>query len=333
MRVVLAAQEPDKMSRLKAVQRSLSRRHNVFVLSPSITTRKLGVISSALLRYSAYALKEATVRADAIHVFNAPDFVHVTCLLRDTPICYDYRSNYSDKLRYAYPRVAGLARRLERLFAKKARFLLTVNDVLAERLRKITSRPVYVVPNYPNRDFKPSTPREKTREKLGSGSRAVALFTGNLTFTYDFELMFNAALGMPDIDFWVAGSGPLADRLRIKAPSNVRFLGSVSRREVPDLIQACDVVVAPLKEYSLQTIHNEQDVWKIAEAAALRKPVVATGVLPSRQYLSVKSDPDAFARGIRQALMGEAPVPEPRFWEDYSEPILLAAYEELELRG
>jgi len=95
---------------------------------------------------------------------------------------------------------------------------------------------------------------------------------------------------------------------------------------VPDIIQASDVCIVPIRPYAPATVHNDQDVWKITEAAALGKPIVATGVRPSGQYYLASSEAD-FVRGITLALRGEVNQPEPRFWEDFSEPALLDAYE------
>jgi len=55
-------------------------------------------------------------------------------------------------------------------------------------------------------------------------------------------------------------------------------------------------------------------VQKIAEYMFFRKPIVACGIAPSKEYLLV--EPEDMANGILLALNGKAPIPTPRTWED-----------------
>jgi len=329
MQVLLAAQQPKGMSRLAAIAESLRRRYEVSILEPPTATRRFGRVASAAIRYSSYILKEAFSSADVLHAFNAPDFIHTVALFKRARLCYDYRSNYSEKLGFSYPHLAPFARVLESALVRKATTLVTVNQVLARRLQRLTTKRVFVVPNYPNKSFRPRRGREKTRRLLELGDRSMALFSGSLTFTYDFDLLFAAATKLADVRFVIAGGGPYRRRLEAIAPANVTFLGALPRREIPDIIAASDVCLVPIRRYSLSTIHNDQDVWKITEAAALGKSIVATGVLPSKQYY-LASGLDDFVRGITLALNSQIPPPEPRFWEDFSEPALMDAYRTIE---
>ncbi len=317
------------MSRLEAVARSLSKRFDVDLLEPFTTTRRFGTVLSSAIRYSTYCLVEAIAKTDILHIFNAPDFIHVPSLLKRVKLCYDYRSNYSEKLRYSYPRVAPFAKLVETALARRADVVTTVNQILAERLSKTSNSPIFVVPNYPAKTFRPKQARTKTRKLLGLEERSMALFAGSLTFTYDFDLLFASASKLPEVSFIIAGEGPNRIKLEQRAPANVRFLGGLPRSEMPDIIEASDVCLVPIRSYAVPTVHNDQDVWKITEAAALRKPIVASGVRPSSQYY-LASSPEDFVRGITLALGGEISPPEPRFWEDFSEPALLDAYETLE---
>lgn len=52
---------------------------------------------------------------------------------------------------------------------------------------------------------------------------------------------------------------------------------------------------------------------KIAEYMLFRKPIVASGIAPSEEYLLV--EPEDMADGILHALDGKAPKPTPRTWE------------------
>jgi len=325
LRVVLAAQEPKKAIRVHAISRSLSKKFIVHILEPLVNARSLGRIVSALLRYSVYALQESVVKCDVLHIFSSPDFIHLPSLLReDIKVCYDYRSNYAEKLSLEYRTLGGLAALVERKLASRADFLLSVNDILASRLKNLTGKKVYVVPNYPTKSFKANREREEILRELGVDG-PIALFVGGLTYTYDFNLLLKAASELKHIRFVIIGSGPLWSYLRSKAPPNMLLLGWKPHHEVPDYINAADVCLAPIKSYTPKPVSNDQDVWKISEYAALGKPIIATGLAPSKQYLLVRGAA-GFVQGIIDALRGNVPKPEPKFWEEHSEPILFEAY-------
>jgi glycosyltransferase involved in cell wall biosynthesis len=90
------------------------------------------------------------------------------------------------------------------------------------------------------------------------------------------DLIFAADLlqhVMPGLRVWIAGDGPLRDRLEEKArlfrlldEGRVRFLGH--RNDVPSLLEAADLLVLPSRFEGLPNV--------VLEAMARSKPVVAT---------------------------------------------------------
>jgi len=328
-KVLLAAQEPEFTTRLSLTRASLSKEHEVSVLMPKFRARFPPRFLSAALRYTIFALQELLSSTEILHLVNSPDFIHLPALVKRCRVVYDYRSNYSDKLRLSYPSLAGTAARLEEMLAKRANLVLTVNDILALRFGKRVGKPVQVVPNYPSREFKPTKSPEAVRIAHGFSGESLVLFVGNLTDTYDFDLVLASAGRLTNIEFWIVGSGKREYQLRARSPSNVKFIGKVSHSEVPDIIAAADVCLAPIRAYQADIVHNDQDVWKITEYAALGKPIVATNLAPSKQYELVEGDVDAFSEAIKRACSGMIGPAEPRFWEDMSEPTLLEAYRSL----
>ena len=324
MRIVLAAQEPEKAVRVQSIRRSLSKRSNVRILEPLLRVRGLGKAPSALLRYGVYALQEGLVSCDVLHIFSSPDFIHLLSLLKDTQLCYDYRSNYAEKLSLQYKALGRLAALVERKLAARADILLSVNDILASRLRAQVGKRVYVVPNYPSKRFRARRRREEVLKELGVCG-PLALFVGGLTYTYDFNLLLKAASELKQVYFIIIGSGPLLNYLKSKAPANTLLLGWRPHDEVADYIEAADVCLAPIRSYTTKPVSNDQDVWKVSEYASFSKPIVATGLAPSKQYLLVQGV-RGFVQGVMDALRGRVPRPEPRFWEDHSEPVLFEAY-------
>jgi len=328
-RVLLAAQDPEFTTRLWLTRESLSKKYEVDVLQPKFRPRFRPRLVSAALRYGAIALQELFSSSDILHLINSPDFIHLPSLMKRGDTVYDYRSNYSDKLRLSYPHLSGIARWVEDRLASKARLVLTVNDILATRLRKRTNKYIYVVPNYPSREFRPVGDPNEVRSSHDFSRSGLVIFVGNLTDTYDFELLLSSAQRLPSLEFWIVGSGKRDSELKAMSPANVKFLGKVPHAQVPDLISAADVCVAPIRAYQTDIVHNDQDVWKITEYAALRKPIVATNLAPSTQYKLVRSTVEDFSGAIRMASLGEIGPAEPKFWEDVSEPALLDAYEHL----
>jgi glycosyltransferase involved in cell wall biosynthesis len=328
-KVLLAAQEPESTTRLSLTRASLSKEHEVSVLMPKFRARFRPRFLSAALRYKVFALQELLSSTEVLHLVNSPDFIHLPALVKRCDVVYDYRSNYSDKLRLSYPSLAGTAARLEEMLAKRANLVLTVNDILAIRFGKRVGKSVVVVPNYPTREFRPTREPEAVRTAHGFSGESLVLFVGNLTDTYDFDLVLASARRLTSMEFWIVGSGKKEPQLRARSPGNVKFMGKVPHSEVPDVIAAADVCLAPIRAYQADIVHNDQDVWKITEYAALGKPIVATNLAPSAQYELVKGDVDAFSEAIKKACSGMVRPAQPRFWEDVSEPTLLEAYHHL----
>ncbi|HYA21851.1 MAG TPA: glycosyltransferase [Thermoproteota archaeon] len=327
--VLLAAQEPESTTRLSLTGASLSKEHEVSILMPKFRARFRPRFLSAALRYAVFAFQELLASTDILHLVNSPDFIHLPALVKRCDVVYDYRSNYSDKLRLSYPSLAGTAASLEEMLAKRANLILTVNDILAVRFGKRVGKPVVVVPNYPTRDFRSTIKPEATRTAHGFSGESLALFVGNLTDTYDLDLLLASARKLTSMEFWIVGSGKNEIQLRAKSTGNVKFMGKVPHSVVPDLIAAADVCLAPIRAYQADIVHNDQDVWKITEYAALGKPIVATNLAPSSQYELVRGEVDAFSEAIKRACSGMIRPAQPRFWEDMSEPPLLEAYRRL----
>jgi len=328
-KVLIAAQEPEFATRVSLTRMTLSKQYDVQILRPTLTAKFSPRVISAGLRYGTYAIQELFSSSDILHLVNSPDFIHLPALIKGGKVVYDYRSNYSDKLRMSYPSIAGLGARVEEMLAKRANLVLTVNNILELRFSKRIGKKVQVVPNYPSKAFRAKRTAEAVRASFNFSGEGLVLFVGNLTDTYDFDLIISSARMLPGMEFWIAGSGKMEMRLRSQSPKNVKFLGKVPHDDVPDLIGAADVCVAPVRAYQKDIVHNDQDVWKVSEYAALGKPIIATNLAPSSQYELVNGDADGFSEAVKRAVAGMVTPATPRFWEDVSEPALLSAYGQL----
>ncbi len=85
-------------------------------------------------------------------------------------------------------------------------------------------------------------------ELAGSAGRPIVLTAARLAPQKGLEFLLGAAAMLPEANFVIAGDGPDRTTLAVQAEAaglgdRVRFLGS--RRDIPDLLAACDVFVLP----------------------------------------------------------------------------------------
>lgn len=321
--VFLASTEP--ATRLFRVQKSLQKKFSVSVINPILKanqTKRFGRITSAALRWPLYSLQILLSKSYILHFFDSPNFVAIPMIYKKCKFVFDYRTFFSEKLGIDFPPLMNAAYLVEEKLVKRADVMLTVNSILAEMLRKRYRRKCYVVPNYPLKSF---VPTRKKWEIRGHVKKPIILLHANFTHIIDFDSLLRCAKMMGQCEFWLIGDGPLREHVQKRASSNVKLLGYIPHEEIANYIYACDVGIVPIKNLLKSPISNDQDLLKVGELAALRKPIVASGVAPSPQYLLVK--PDQLDKGIKEALSGNAPVPTPHYWENHSEQIIFEAYD------
>lgn len=186
----------------------------------------------------------------------------------------------------ASARVGGL---LERLVARRADVVLAPSDDLAARARAVGARDVRLAPV--------AAPLLVPTGRDPGLGRPLVLAVGRLHPQKGYELLLDALPLLGDAVVAVAGDGPLAERLRARAPQ-VRWLGR--REDVADLYTAADVVVLP-------------SLWEarsLTAQEALRAgcPLVATdvgglrGLLGDGAVLVPPGDPVALGVAVRGLL-------------------------------
>ena len=118
---------------------------------------------------------------------------------------------------------------------------------------------------------------DRIRAELGLGGRRVILMAARLHPEKGYEHLIRAvpavAARVPALTVLVAGTGPFEERYRTLAAEHgcadsIRFLGF--RRDLPDLMAACDVLVLPSMAEAFGLV--------AAEALYLGVPVVASRV-------------------------------------------------------
>ncbi|MFT6580116.1 MAG: glycosyltransferase involved in cell wall biosynthesis [Alphaproteobacteria bacterium] len=142
------------------------------------------------------------------------------------------------------------------------------------------------------------------------------LAMGRLHVNKGYDTLLDALAAVPGAYLWIAGEGPLRERLERQAATlgvaeRVRFMGW--REDGPALLAAADILVCPSRHEPLGNV--------VLEAWAHRKPVVAAnsdgpGVLIDdgrTGLLTPIDDSDALARALSRAIA------EPDLREDLSQ--------------
>ncbi|MEK6677080.1 MAG: glycosyltransferase family 4 protein [Planctomycetota bacterium] len=160
---------------------------------------------------------------------------------------------------YRSLQMKSLAAEIEQRVLQGADEIIVVSTELADELsnRGVSRRKIHVVPNGVHvQDFDGLPNREICRERLGFGDEFVVGFVGSLKTWHGVDMLVSAFEKVlrndPSARLVVVGSGPAAAALedqveRLGLEESVRFTGAVDHREVPAMIRAMDVAVAPFK--------------------------------------------------------------------------------------
>ena len=134
------------------------------------------------------------------------------------------------------------------------------------------------------------------------------LFVGSLTERKNVGRLLDAFVRLGQGTLVIAGTGPLEEELRARAPGNVRFTGRLTQDQVASALRDADILCMP----SLVEPFGQAAM----EALASGRPVVATQVGGPPEYLTeacgVLVDPldvDSIAQGLRRAMALPVPCP------------------------
>ena len=187
-------------------------------------------------------------------------------------------------------------------------------EVAAEVRPYAADGPLMVVPNGVDVDlFRDRLDRTRARAELGlPDSARLACFTGSLRPWHGLDTAIEAIATLPnDVHLVVAGDGPVRVELNRRADDlgldgRVHWLGQVAHREIPVVLAACEVALAPypaLQEFAFSPL-------KLYEYLAAGIPVVASAIGQIPQALdggrwgtlTAPGDSGALAAGIAGVL-------------------------------
>jgi glycosyltransferase involved in cell wall biosynthesis len=260
-------------------------------------------------------------RYGLVQVHSLPDFLAFAALplrLIGVPLLLDLHEAMPEFFRSRFPGarrpiVHRLVRLQERVSIGLASRVITVNDVMAQRLvgLGVPAAKVGVVPNSPDLSRFDRT-RQPVRPFAADGVVRL-VYTGALTPTYELDVALDALARIradrPDmpVHLDVYGRGDSEPALTERAAADdlrgcVTFHGRIPIEAVPAAVAAADIGLAPTRRDQFTDVSLST---KLFEYAALDKPVVATALPLVRRTFppgTIRTyepgDPDGFAAAI-----------------------------------
>lgn len=201
-------------------------------------------------------------------------------------------------------REAKQARKLEEKVFRGADWITVTTAKMAESIAeryKVGADKIGVIPNYVETDrFHPEASEPRPKVRIG--------FVGRLDTQKNLHNLITAVVDM-DIEVWLIGYGPLKEQLQSFAEdtkAKFKFLGNIPNRELPQLLNQCDIFVMP----SLYEGHPKA----LLEAMACGLPVLGTRV-PGIQEIIIDGENgvlcETSAVSLReglQRLINDAPL-------------------------
>ncbi|MBW7880366.1 MAG: glycosyltransferase family 4 protein [Anaerolineae bacterium] len=174
------------------------------------------------------------------------------------------------------------ASRVERWAYNDAAHIIGMTQGVVDGILKVHSRKdrVSMIANAVDLEaFKPASAEQRLAARAALGlpmDRFTAVHVGNMSLTYDFEVILAAAAALPDVIFAFAGGGSqaghLAEQVTVRKLDNVKLLGLLPHSKVPDVWAAGDISMISLADSSLA---DGTRPAKMYEAFAAGVPVVA----------------------------------------------------------
>jgi glycosyltransferase involved in cell wall biosynthesis len=200
------------------------------------------------------------------HTFKAGFLVRLT--KRDIPVIHSFHGHhlYDPEFGFIKRNVLNL---IERRLAPRTRAFITIGKRVRDELLAVgIGSPDQYVPIAPG-----ITPLEKVdsreiRKKFGFGDQEkLVIWLGRFTQVKRPDRVIEMALLMPHIRFVMAGGGEMLEKTKVKAPTNVSFVGFQDKSEMWSIA-----------DIGLCTSDSEGMPLSLIEAQMAGVPVVSTDV-------------------------------------------------------
>ena len=177
--------------------------------------------------------------------------------------------------------IVKIAEHVERWAYSDATHIIAMTRGVQDGINKVHQRPERVTMLYNSVDldrFRSVTEaaRAAIRKRFGLEGQFVAAHVGNMSLTYDLNLILNVAAELPEITFVFAGGGSqqdyLSERIATLKLANVRMLGLLPYEEMPAFWAVTDICLIALGDHS---VAGGTMPAKLFEAMATGTPIVA----------------------------------------------------------
>ena len=200
--------------------------------------------------------------------------------------------------------VSWSERRRDRLMSTMATGLIVISNYMREHYLLYEKKILVVHDAVSLKRFTGKIDRKEARKKLGfMFDEKICVYAGTVSKLKGVQYVIEAARTLPNISFILVGIiSP--EFTNVAVPSNVKILGRIEQKELPDILQVADVLLLPHPkgEYS-------QSPMKLFEYMASGVPIVASRlpsiseVLNDRNSVLVEAENrDALAWGIERVL-------------------------------
>ena len=154
--------------------------------------------------------------------------------------------------------------------------------------QKVNPNKVYIIPNAANPQKFRLQNKTKCRQKLKLTKNSFYFcFVGNLAPWQGLDYAITALSKLikenknPKIKLIIIGDGPVKEKLetlahKLNIKNNIIFLGAVDHEDIPCIINACDVCIAPFTAWRNKKIGVSP--LKLFEYLSCGKPVIASSV-------------------------------------------------------
>lgn len=201
------------------------------------------------------------------------------------PVCIGYQTDYEKLLElYWHPLFARPSRRVMRSvqgwFFRRGSVVVTISDHMAVRVREAGIANIRLIGTPIGKEF--LAPQDRP---IGKELKRV-LFLGRLALEKNIGEFIQAAADLPDIDFYVAGEGPLRSLVETKSKSlpNLYYLGWLTRKDVVAALDNSDMLVLPSSveafgTVAIEAMARQRLVLTSRHCGIVKWPELAEGIL------------------------------------------------------
>lgn len=214
--------------------------------------------------------------------------------------------------------IVKIAQRVERWAYTDAAHIIGMTQGVIDGILRVHPHPerVSLITNAVDLErFQPADAAERVRARQALGlplDRPIAVHIGNMSLTYDFDIILSAARRLPEILFVFVGDGSqasyVAREIETRQLDNVQMLGVLPHEQMPLVWFATDVCLIALADHALAAGTRPA---KLYEALATGTPILAAirgegaAVIEQAEAGTVVAvgDRDSYAAALRELMI------------------------------